>query len=211
MRFLRKLFGRVKSWLRWPVDYSAAEWNRMAPRERRLIAALSGVFLLFAVMLSGYLVLDSISEMAQHNSDTREALAAIAAHRDEYLDAKSRMIAQEARIGGEAPQLAADLEAAARDAGIQIPETVPRPASAAGKRYLEHSLEVKLRKVDLRSLATFLSKVETGRRLIVVTRMQIRRSFAEGDKLDVELTATAYERVKEDQRKKGAAAGKGKG
>jgi hypothetical protein len=62
---------------------------------------------------------------------------------------------------------------------------------------------VKLRQVDLQSLAKFLSKLETGRRLIVVSRLGIRRSFADGEKLNVELTATAYERVKEQPRKRG--------
>jgi Tfp pilus assembly protein PilO len=88
---------------------------------------------------------------------------------------------------------------------------VDRPPAPAGKRYLEHSLDVKLRKVGLKELAIFLSKVETNPRLIAITRLQIRRSFGEGDKLDVELTATAYERLKENRPKKAASAGKGKG
>jgi Tfp pilus assembly protein PilO len=166
---------------------------------------------MLAVLLAGYLIVDSLQEISTSNEDAREALAAIASHRDDYLDAKSRMVALETRIGAEPPQLAADLEAAGKEAGIQIPETVDRPPSPAGKRYLEHSLDVKLRKVGLKELAIFLNKVETNPRLIVVTRLQIRRSFGEGDKLDVELTATAYERLKEDRRKKTATAGKGKG
>jgi Tfp pilus assembly protein PilO len=118
------------------------------------------------------------------------------------------MVALETRIGVEPPQLAADLEAAGKEAGIEIPETVDRPPAPAGKRYLEHSLDVKLRKVGLKELATFLAKVETNPRLIVVTRLQIRRSFGEGDKLDVEMTATAYERLKEERRKKPPGKGK---
>ena len=111
-------------------------------------------------------------------------------------------------IGVEPPQLAADLEAAGKEAGVEIPETVDRPPSPAGKRYLEHSLDVKLRKVGLKELATFLSKVETNPRLIAITRLQIRHSFGEGDKLDVEATATAYERLKEERRKKSPGKGK---
>jgi len=133
----------------------------------------------------------------------------------EYRDGKARAAAQALRIGSEPPQLAADLEAAAKEAGIQIPETADRPDAAAGKRYIEHSLDVKLRKVDLKSLANFLSKVETGRALVLITRLQIRRSFGgDGTSVDVDLTATTYERIKDGSKKpplKGAAAGKGKG
>jgi Tfp pilus assembly protein PilO len=211
MGFFKRLIEKIRDLLRRPLAYASAEWNRMAVRERRLISILAGAVGLLALLLTGYLIVDSLQEISNSNDDTREALAAIASHRDDYLDAKARMVSQEARIGVEPPQLAADLEAAGKEAGIQIPETVDRPPAPAGKRYMEHSLDVKLRKVGLKELATFLSKVETNPRLIVVTRLQIRRSFGEGDKMDVELTATAYERLKDDKKKKAAPAAKGKG
>jgi Tfp pilus assembly protein PilO len=211
MGFFKRLIGKIRDLLRRPLAYASAEWNRMAVRERRLISILAGAVGLLALLLTGYLIVDSLQEISNSNQDAREALAAIASHRDDYLDAKARMVSQEARIGVEPPQLAADLEAAGKEAGIQIPETVDRPPAPAGKRYMEHSLDVKLRKVGLKELATFLSKVETNPRLIVVTRLQIRRSFGEGDKMDVELTATAYERLKDDKKKKAAPAAKGKG
>jgi Tfp pilus assembly protein PilO len=210
MGFLKRLMGMIASGMRRPAAYATAQWNRMAPRERKLISILASAVFTLALVLAGYLIVDSLQEISTSNQDTREALAAIARHRDDYLDAKSRMVTLETRIGVEPPQLAADLEAAGKEAGIEIPETVDRPPAPAGKRYLEHSLDVKLRKVGLKELATFLNKVETNPRLIVVTRLQIRRSFGEGDKLDVEMTATAYERLKEERRKKAAAPGKGK-
>jgi Tfp pilus assembly protein PilO len=209
MGFLKRLMGKIARGLRRPLTYATAEWNRMAARERKLISILAGAVVMLAVLLAGYLIIDSLQEISASNDDTREALSAIAKRSDVYRDAKARMKALEARIGVEPPQLAADLEAAGKVAGIQIPETADRPPSPAGKRYLEHSLDVKLRKVGLKELATFLNKVETNPRLIVVTRLQIRRSFGEGDKLDVEMTATAYERLKENRPKKSSGKGKG--
>lgn len=215
MRFLMRIFAKLRTLLGRPAAYAAAEWNRMSARERRLISILAGAFAGCAVLLVAYLVFDSMQTMSQGNQDMRDALDAIAKHSDEFRDAKAKAAAQALRIGTEPPQLAADLEAAAKEAGIQIPETADRPDSAAGKRYIEHSLDVKLRKVDLKSLATFLSKVETGRSLVLITRLQIRRSFGgDGTSVDVDLTATTYERIKDGSKKpplKGAAAGKGKG
>ena len=208
MGFLKRLKGMIANGLRRPAAYATAQWNRMAPRERKLISILASAVLTLALLLAGYLIVDSLQEISTSNQDTREALAAIARHRDDYLDAKARMVSQETRIGVEPPQLAADLEATGKEAGVEIPETVDRPPTPAGKRYLEHSLDVKLRKVGLKELATFLSKVETNPRLIAITRLQIRRSFGEGDKLDVEATATAYERLKEERRKKSPGKGK---
>jgi general secretion pathway protein M len=194
--------------LRRPAAYFAREWNRMAPRERRLVGILGGAVLAVLVIVVGTLTAQRINEIKDFNDASREALAAIAKNRVEFLDAKAKMQAQELRIGTEPVQLAADLESAAHEVGIQIPETVDRPPVPAGKRYLEHNADVTLRQVDLLSLTKFLAKLETNRRLIVVTKMNVKRAFTDvekGVKLNVTLTATAYERVAE-----GAAAGKKK-
>lgn len=184
-----------------PAAYLGREWYRMAPRERRLVAVLGGAVVAVLVAVLALLTTQSLADIREENEGAREALAAIAKHRDEFLEAKARMTAQESRIGNEAPQLAADLEAAAREVGIAIPENQPRPAVPAGRRYLEHSVDVTLRQVDLLSLTKFLSKVETGQRVIVISKMNIKRAYAEGEKLNVSLTATAWERVS-DARKK---------
>lgn len=200
---------KIRSWVGRPVGYVSSEWNRLAPRERRLVAGLVGTVALFAVLVVGFLLVGSLRDLAESNEDTREALSAIAKHRTEYQEAKDRMMAQEIRIGAEAPQFAADLEAAAREVGIQIPETNEQPTAPAGRRYLEHRVDVKLREVDLLSLSRFLSKLENSRRLIIVSQLRIRRRFAEAEKLDVELTCTGYERVKETTKRKGTLAPKG--
>ncbi len=212
---MKRLFAKIRGWIGRPAAYAAAEWRRMSARERRLISILAGSFVLCGVALVTYLMVDSLQTMAQENREMRDAINDIAKHSDEYRDAKAKVEAQRKRIGDEPPQLAADLESAAKEAGIQIPETSDRPEMPAGKRYVERGLDVKLRKVDLKSLATFLSKIETGKSLILVTRLQIRRSFGgEGTEVDVDLTATAYERLKDGAKRpaaKGAVAGKGKG
>jgi type II secretory pathway component PulM len=214
MTALRRIFGKIANLFRWPFRYFAAEWNRMSVRERRLLSLLGGAVVACAVLVVGYLVFDSYQTLSEKNQELREAIDDIAKHSDKYRDDKARAELQQKRIGSEPTQLAADLEAAAKEAGIQIPETADRPDQAAGKHYVEHSLDVKLRKVDLKSLATFLSKVETGKTLILVTRLGIRRSFGgEGTTVDVDLTATTWERLKDSAKRpsvKGTTGGKDK-
>jgi general secretion pathway protein M len=197
-----QLPAKIRDWVRRPTEYLTGEWNRMAPRERRLVTALVGAVVAFAVLVTGFIIFGSLSDIATSNDDTREALALIAKNKDIYLEAKGRMVAQEVRIGTEPPQFAADLEEAAREVSIQIPETNEQPAVAVGKRFLQHKVDVKLRQVDLQSLTRFLARLEQGRRLIMVTSLRIRKHFSEGDKLDVELTAEAFEKVKEAPKKK---------
>jgi type II secretory pathway component PulM len=199
--------SNVKGWFGRPLAYVGSEWNRMAPRERRLVAGLVAAVVAFAVLVTGFLIIESLRDVAESNEAAREALADIAKHRDEYLEAKDRMMAQEARIGTEPPQFAADLEAAAHEVGIGIPETQEQPSVPAGRRYVEHKVEVKLRQVDLQSLTKFLNKLETGRRLIMVNTLRVRKRFSDQDKLDVDFTATAFERLKEGAKRKPTPAG----
>jgi type II secretory pathway component PulM len=199
--------GNVKGWFGRPLAYVGSEWNRMAPRERRLVAGLVAAVMAFAVLVTGFLIVESLRDIADSNEAAREALAAIAKHRDEYLEAKERMMTQEARIGTEPPQFAADLEAAAHEVGIGIPETQEQPSTPVGRRYVEHKVDVKLRQVDLQSLTKFLNKLETGRRLIMVNSLRVRKRFSDQDKLDVDFTATAFERLKDNVKKRPLPAG----
>jgi len=193
-----------------PWAYVTGEWERMAPRERRWVAALAAAIVIVSVLLGTYFVFSSISELEEGNADIREALSAITRHRDEYLDAKTRTAQQDARIGMEPPQLIADLEAAAREEQIKIEESNERPVVAAGKRYSQHDVDLRIREVDLQSLTKFLRRVETGPRLIVVTRLSLKRRYSDAEKLDAELTASAFERVHEDVKAKKKPEGKDK-
>ncbi len=186
----RGVFGR-------PFRYFGAEWERMAPRERRWVTGLAIAVLALGTALGVFLVFSRISDLEEGNADIREALGAIAKNRDEYLEAKNRAQAQEQRLGSDPPQLVADIESAAREETVQIAESTERPPLAAGKRWIEHDVDLKIRGVDLQAFANFLRRVETGPRPIFCTRLSLKRRFSEADKLDAELTATAFERVKD--------------
>ena len=197
---LRQMSGRA---LRLPYGYVRAEWERMAPRTRKLAVGLLTTIVCVIGLAVTYYTFSEISSLAEENAQIREALAEISKHHDEYLDAKTRNAVMEQRIGNEPPQLTADLEAASKGENVQIAESNERPAAPAGtsRRYLQHDLDVKLREVDLQSLTKFMRRVETGPRYIFFTRISLKHRYSETDKLDAELTATAFERVKEKEKK----------
>ena len=197
MSLLVQLRDKVRTILGRPFKYLGAEWDRMAVRERRSLTALAVAVVVLAISLGIYLASSNISELEESNADVREALAAITKHRDGYLEAKSRALAQEARLGGDPPQLVADIEAAAREETLQIAESNERPPTNASKRWIEHDVDLKVRGVDLQTLSRFLKRVETGPRPVFFTHISLKRRFSEADKLDAELTAMAFERVKE--------------
>jgi general secretion pathway protein M len=197
---IREPVGRL---LRGPAVRLAAWWERLAPRERRGISVLGLVGVTVAVVGGGMYAMNKIGDLQDQNAAIRDALGAIAQHRDEYLEAKSRNAVQEARIGNDPPQLTADLEAASRAENVQIAESSERPAVPAGRRYVEHDMDIKIRETDLQSLTKFMRRVETGPRLVFFTRLELKHRYSDdSDKLDVELTATAFERVRDDKIKK---------
>ena len=186
-----------------PADFFVGEWGRLGPREKRWVTVLAAAVATVAVALFVIFKLNDISDLQDGNAAIRDALSAISKHRDEYLEAKARNSVQEARIGDAPPQLAGDLEAAARAENVQIAESSERPTVPAGRRYVEHDTDLKIRETDLLSLTNFLRRVETGPRLIFFTRLALKHPYAaDQGKLDVEATATAFERVHEDKTKK---------
>jgi len=200
-------FGNVRdraaALLRRPIGYLEVEWERLAPRQKRSLTVLTAVAIIAVVFLGAVFAMSDISDLEEGNAAIRDALTAIAKHRDEYLEAKSRNSVQEARIGNDPPQLAGDLEAAARGENIQIAESSERPTVPAGRRYIEHDTDLKIRETDLQSLTRFMKRVETGPRLIFFTRLSVKHRYSDdSDKLDAELTATAFEKVREGAKKK---------
>jgi general secretion pathway protein M len=204
-----KLRERAAATVRRPLGYLQVEWERLAPRQKRSFTILTAVAVIAVVFLGALFAMSDISDLEEGNASIRDALTAIAKHRDEYLEAKARNSIQEARIGNDPPQLAGDLEAAARGENIQIAESSERPTVPAGKRYLEHDTDLKIRETDLQSLTRFMKRVETGPRLIFFTRLSIKHRYSDDtDKLDAELTATAFEKVREGVKKKPEGQGK---
>jgi len=200
---IREAVGRR---LQRPVGFVSSWWERFAPREKRILTILATVVTISTIIYGAWSSLANIGDLEEGNAAIREALTAIAKNRDAYLEAKARNTVQEARIGDAPPQLAGDLEAAAHAENIQIAESSERPTVPAGRRYVEHDTDLKIRATDLQSLTNFMRRVETGPRLIFFTRLAIKHPYgADPDKLDVEATATAFEKVHEDKTKKKAA------
>jgi hypothetical protein len=192
----------VRRGLARPVSYFSAEWERLAPKQKQFVTWATVAIVVGIVLIFTTIIFSSVSDLEEGNAEIREALLTIAKNKDVYLEAKSKSAAQEARIGSEPPQLTADLEQAAREESVQIAESSERPNTPAGRRYAEHDVDLKIREVDLQTLAKFLRRVETGPRLIFFTRLTLKRRYSETEKLDVEATATAFERLREDKIKK---------
>ena len=135
-----------------------------------------------------------LGDLEERNTDTRQALRDIESQRDAYLRARAKIAALETRIGSTQLQLGGYLEQAAKETGIDIRETNPRPHEPIGKKYLQQSLDVRMSKVQLEPLVKFMRRLETSpTNLVLVTQLFIRARDDKHVDFDVDMTVSTYE------------------
>ena len=169
-------------------------WERLSQRERTMVGAMGITFVIMVTLIVGFLITDGLSSMEERNADMRQALRDLDTQRDSYLRMKAKAAQMETRLGSTPVQLSGYLEAAAKESGVEIQETNELPASPAGKKFIERTLDVRLRAVTIEQLSHFMKAIETGKSLVVVTGLEIRTRDDKHEQLDVELWASTYER-----------------
>jgi general secretion pathway protein M len=172
------------------------EWfERLAPRERRLMGILGialAAFLLFLVPLAVSLTLSSRRDT---NKSLRDAIFNIKNSREEIQRRQEKKEAIVARYTNKPPPLASLLEKAAKDNGTAIQETRDLPEVPHGKKYTERSTVVRLKKTGMLQLAKTLEGLEQQRMPVSISKLNVRRRGGERDSYDVELQLSGYDRV----------------
>jgi general secretion pathway protein M len=100
-----------------------------------------------------------------------------------------------ARYASPAPPLAGLLEKAARDNRLDVPESQDRPEVPHGKKYVERTTVIRLRKTSMLQLAKMLEQIEQQRLSLAISRLDVRRRGGERDSYDVELGVSAFDRA----------------
>jgi len=187
------------------IDALRDWFERLSQRERTMVSALGVTFVVLVTLIVGFLITDGLSTLEERNAAMRQALRDIETQRDAYLRAKAKTSQLETRLGTGGMQLGGYLEQAAKEAGVEIPESNERPPVAAGKKYVERSVDLRLQKVKIDALAAFLKRIETGPNLVIVNSLLVRTRDDRHQELDVEMGVSTYERaqVKDKGTKKG--------
>jgi len=170
------------------------KWERLSQRERTMVGALGVTFVVMVTLIVGFLITDGLSSMEEHNADMRQALRDLDTQRDKYVQMKAKMAQLESRLGAPV-QLGTYLEAAAKETGVEISDSTDRPASAAGKKFIERSVDLHLKPVTLDQVTRFMKAIETGRSLVVVKELTVRTRDDKHEQLDVDMTVSTYERA----------------
>jgi hypothetical protein len=166
------------------TDRARDFWDRISPRERRLVVLGAVVAPIVLAVWLGLAIHDGLVAMDSRNARMRKALDVVADLRvrgqapvDETDDIVKKM-------GTEPVKLHAYLDTAATKAGIKLKGTTPHtPINRNG--FITNSVSCQLDKLTIDQLRAFLSEVEQSK-VVAITRLDIRRDFQDKQKLIVQ-------------------------
>jgi type II secretory pathway component PulM len=171
------------------------EWfDKLQPRERRLVSWLAMALIVFFVLLVPLGASMMLGSRREGNRALREASAAVKNAREDVRQRQAKREAIAQRYANRPPPLAGVLEKAARENHLDIPESQDRPEVPHGKKYVERTTVVRLRKASMLQIAKMLESLEQQHMPLSVSRLNIRRRGGERDSYDVELGLSAYDR-----------------
>lgn len=164
-------------------------WDRISPRERRLVVVAAIAAPLTIIVWLALSIHDGLTAMEARNDKTRKALVVLE-------DMKARGPQQQnddvvATMGVDPLSLDTYLSTAAQKAGFTLKGTTPRnPIVRNG--FVTNSVACQVSDLSIEQFKKFLQEVETGSRVVMVTRLDIRRDFKSKDKLDATLEVSTY-------------------
>jgi type II secretory pathway component PulM len=165
-------------------------WDRISPRERRLVVVLGVCAPIIIALWLGLSSRDGLVDMETRTERTRKALRALDGMRaDGVPQQKGDDVV--AMMGTEPLSLPTYLDTAAKAAGFTLKTTSPHPAQTRNG-FVTNSVSVTLEDLSIEQLKTFLSTVETNSKVVMVTHIDLRRDFRDKAKLDVNLEVSTY-------------------
>jgi general secretion pathway protein M len=167
------------------------------PREQRLATILLG-FVAFLLLIAVPVALEWLAQSrASDNQDVRAALGAVQAARGQVRDRQARKESIARRYSTRAPTLAGFLEQSARAQKLEVTDSVDRPDIPHGKRYVERTTVIHLKKSGMFAIAKFLEKIEQSKLPVAVSRLNVRKRSGEPDSYDCEVGISAYDRTEQ--------------
>jgi general secretion pathway protein M len=172
----------------------AERLSRLEPRERRLLGIMGGVVGALAFLAVPIAIAASVHGQKSENEALRDAISNIDEARERVEKAQAARDAVTARYAAAAPPLAAFLAKIAGDAQVEIPESQDRQAVPHGKRYMERSTKIVLRKVGMLKLIHLMEGVEKSGHPVTISSLNIRKRTVEPDSYDVDMVVSAFDR-----------------
>ncbi len=184
----------------------------LSAREQRLVAVMGLLFAGFIVFLTIFLYQSKLSDLEEENAALTESLRLMDEKEADYLAEKQH----EQQISQKASQkptpLSTIVDKASRKVEIETPDTKELPDLRHGTQWLEHSVELSFREIDLLKLVEFMEEIESNRIQfpIAVSKLDINKRKRPLDVVyQVNMTISTYEQLSKSERESAAHKTKG--
>lgn len=173
-------------------------WDKLQPRERVLVMALVGVFLLMSAGGVFYLRHQKLKAVDEEIADVRDGLEVVRAFGSVYREKKAQKAQEANKISAEPLLFSSLIEEAESVAEVKASNQAEKPAVEVVAGLRKRTYEFDLRSVTLAQLTKFLSTVESKPGHVVLTQgLTVRSPSASEDRLNVEVVLATWERVAE--------------
>jgi general secretion pathway protein M len=165
---------------------------RLSPRERVLVSAAAGAFVLFLLFVVGLAVSRSIRGREDRIAEKTQVLSQVGQLAQGYRRAQSERAVLEAKLRGPPVALMSLVSQTGARMGIEVNDLRPG-VPTAGDKVVEESVEVSLARLDLRRLAELLAELERSPGVVRVRRLALRGRSDDPAAVDVTLVVSAWQ------------------
>ena len=171
-------------------------WDRISPRERRLVVLAAVAAPLTIAIWLGLAIHDGLGAMETRNDRSRKALAVLEDMKARGQTGGGGVDDVVKTMGTEPLSLDTYLANAAKKAKYELKGSInPRtPTSRAG--FVTNTSTLSLDKITIEQFKDFLMAVEQDSKVVAVTHLDIRKDFRDKDKLDVNVEVSTYSKEK---------------
>lgn len=166
-------------------------WDRISPRERRLVVIGAIALPITLALWLGFAIHDGLGAMESRNNDTRKALNVIA---DMRARGQTHTTADDvvATMGTEPLSLDTYLTNAAKKARFELKSTITPHTPQNKNGFVTTSSQTTLDKLTIQELKDFLYAIETDSKAVAVTHLEIHRDFRDKDKVSATIEVSNY-------------------
>jgi hypothetical protein len=172
-------------------------WDRISPRERKLVVFLVVVVPLGLAIWLGLSIRDGLIAMDDRNERTRDAISRVA-------KMKAAGGVQE-DPGGKLPDTASPLETyvskAAEKGGLKFKGPIDSRPKITKNGFVTTTVSCALDDITTDQLKAFLQEIESGALIVAVTHIDVKREWKDKKKIDASFEISTYsnaEKVKQD-------------
>jgi len=177
-------------------------WDRISPRERKLVVFLSFALPLVAAIWLGLSIRDGLVSMEARNEQARDALEAVA-----RIKAAGGPVAEDASVKiPDAPLSLVTYVSKAMDKnGLKNKGAIDSRA-VTKNGIVTTTVSCALEDISTDQLKAFLQEIETAEKIVAVTHLDVKRDRRDTKKIDATFEISTYsnaEKAKDAENKEG--------